>query len=174
MASSQDIENPRVLKIMAAIMAVRQSTKIEIDDIGDKFIKTTEGYIRINYGKIHQDVSNLILFFYAKPIVMKLFYESKHGSIKYCPIKDSWSTMIRKVDKAMDIKRSGYIKKFTILKYDGKRIYESDWYKFRWDEKKLFAVEAAWKDEMEEIWEERNRRRPTPPPGMSRSQWNPK
>ncbi len=145
-----------------------------LEGISTEFIQITQGYVRLNYDcHITPDVINLIILFYAKPLVMKVQYWLLRKTIKYCPIKGTWNSMIKEIDTIMNISRSGYRKKETILRYDNKRINESDWNQFRWDEEKIIKVTSSWEKEIsqsDEEWRERNQRRPTPPPGWK--SWN--
>eukprot|EP01084_Bolivina_argentea_P004586 8726_1 len=74
--------------------------------IHHKQICIVEGYIRENTTKTPQDVTNVILFFYAKPIYIHITHEKELKRILYYPLNDNWISITDKVQKQFNLKMS--------------------------------------------------------------------
>ena len=98
-----------------------------------------------NENETTSDIIDLILLFYAKPILMSLIddhLESVH--VLYDPLHDNWESIRRKIRDAYWEKQSEgglkYIRAFKIqnssvkrLYYKNERIKKKDWDDFRLD-----------------------------------------
>eukprot|EP01084_Bolivina_argentea_P124532 220661_1 len=110
-----------------------------------------DGYIRKNSAKngmmlsmLSQNVADLILFFYAKPIVMKTRYINALldvESIKYIlysPLDDNWDMLCNKLLKKYKMSNDY---KVSRLMYENRNIKKYKWNTFRWNEKNTFTVQ---------------------------------
>eukprot|EP01084_Bolivina_argentea_P011003 20552_1 len=68
--------------------------------IKSKHICTVGGYIRVAKQNVSQDIVDLILFFYAEPIMMNVKYKSQIKCIFYSPMEPEWDTLKTKICQA--------------------------------------------------------------------------
>eukprot|EP01084_Bolivina_argentea_P075345 136589_1 len=61
--------------------------------IGQHHVNIVEGYIRKIKSFVPQQIVDLILFFYAKPKIMNVRYQSKTNSVGCCPIDTAWDVL---------------------------------------------------------------------------------
>eukprot|EP01084_Bolivina_argentea_P166985 289885_1 len=118
--------------------------RITKQQIATDFILTVEGYIRrhkiisINI----QNLIDLILFFYAKPIIMNIQFQNQIKYVSFCPINGSWDSIC---DKIQFIFTLGpwpiYFNKLLKVThpYYGD-IGSSNCESFRWNEQDLFVL----------------------------------
>eukprot|EP01084_Bolivina_argentea_P163147 283857_1 len=101
------------------------------DEIKEKYIYIVQGYARDVQMEITQDVLDLILFFYAKPIIMnvKSKYCSDIKSILFCPLEPEWSSLEAQIFKEcnLDVVLS--------LSYKYGTITKDNWKMCRWNQK---------------------------------------
>eukprot|EP01084_Bolivina_argentea_P007534 14129_1 len=112
--------------------------------IENRHILCVIGFVRkYSYVFVHNDVLDIIIFFYSKTLVMKLSYEK---IIKYsliCPICDEWSSIEDKIKQKYSVPE-GYL----CLRYGCRRITvdAGNWDEFEWNEQKLFVVHTPYRD----------------------------
>eukprot|EP01084_Bolivina_argentea_P204441 349138_1 len=86
------------------------SVKVSAKQIPTDQIHTVYGYMRRHTALfIPQSIIDLLLFFYAKPLVIRTFYMAPLPQIKYifyCPISETWDSLCKKILLQYD--RSNY------------------------------------------------------------------
>eukprot|EP01084_Bolivina_argentea_P128599 227288_1 len=110
------------------------------------YIDTVESYVQIVRVEekimkvIAQDVIDLILFFYARPIIINVKYLS---SIKFVvidvePVSSTWSSLQNKILSAYGFASGGIMK---ALRYDdGTLLTKPDFESFEWDKNTVFEA----------------------------------
>eukprot|EP01084_Bolivina_argentea_P073631 133608_1 len=122
----------------APILQVVMVSKLHIEL---KHMFTVAAYCRIgvelNVG-VPQDIFDLVLFFYAKPIVMHIKMTHNYGTynrgynikhILFCPVTDSYKSIYNKIRIAFQCE---------VISWVDNRFKESNFDSWRWDEKDLF------------------------------------
>eukprot|EP01084_Bolivina_argentea_P254131 427131_1 len=82
--------------------------KIDKRDIDVKAILTVEGYVRRCAAQklvilFPQSLIDLILWIYARPVILRLKYNEKVKDILYCPVYESWSSIRRKIECVFEL-----------------------------------------------------------------------
>eukprot|EP01084_Bolivina_argentea_P257073 433011_1 len=78
--------------------------KVGKTDIGKSEMLTVEGYVRRITLPIPEPLKDLILFFYPKPLVIHMQYQTQNQYILYCPISDDWKSIRRKMQNKLGLK----------------------------------------------------------------------
>eukprot|EP01084_Bolivina_argentea_P297833 513164_1 len=105
--------------------------------IQNRHILCVVGFVnKYSYIFVHNDILDMIIFFYSKILVMKLSYNK---TIKYnlvCPICDTWTSIQDKIPRKYSISI------LFRLTYSCKQIIvdAGNWKEFEWDEEKSFVV----------------------------------
>eukprot|EP01084_Bolivina_argentea_P039967 73846_1 len=105
--------------------------------IETKHINTVEGYVRIveKMKFIYQHLKDLILFFYAKPMMMNVKYKSaiKSVFIEVSPLQSDWNLLQCKIFEAYGCNASDiFLVELYHVKYGTIRV--NNWNSLRWDE----------------------------------------
>ena len=97
--------------------------------------------------RLSQDMLNLIVFFYAKPIILRLRFDGETKPIALCPVesdlssKSGWNYVRKKVKEAFSSHRF-FFSYGTIqsVSEDGfaQSVSEENWQEFRWNENDTF------------------------------------
>eukprot|EP01084_Bolivina_argentea_P206120 351990_1 len=132
--------------VAATIPTVPTKKKLHVIVITKKMIRaeyvyTVEGFLRDNKMKnVYSDVLELLLFFYAKPIIMKVKYKSQIKSILICPVEVAWMFLENSILQAYKLSRYEY--KGGLQSFNGKygTVTRSNWTQFRWDKDDLFTL----------------------------------
>eukprot|EP01084_Bolivina_argentea_P253111 425063_1 len=109
--------------------------------IKTKHIYTVQGYARNDKIKpIHQDVLNLILLYYAKPLAMNIEYKSKIKAILICPIELDWNSLEVNILKAYQLSQTRYRGTLQCLINfcENEKVQKSNWETFTWNENNIF------------------------------------
>ena len=83
---------------------VNQQIRINISDIKRSHSLLAQGYLRqlieniTLYLDVSPDIINQIIYFYAKPLPLKIKYSGKIKYILYCPVHDSLSILNEQID----------------------------------------------------------------------------
>eukprot|EP01084_Bolivina_argentea_P150830 263351_1 len=128
------------------ITTLEQQSQNEItirkQHIKKQYIYLVEGYVgKIETKKmISQDIVNLILFFYAKPIKMKIKLNGSNQSPKivlYSPQQPEWHSLETNILKKFDFKMKNFLR--TLI-YKHGNVTASNWKYCRWNEKDEFIA----------------------------------
>ena len=89
-------------KFFACVFSPLKNLKLVKNTFTESAVYTVEGYIRLTLQEIAksfipQQIIDLILFFYAKPIIINLKYNDKHDYVLYNTLSDSWRSIIMKI-----------------------------------------------------------------------------
>eukprot|EP01084_Bolivina_argentea_P076208 138109_1 len=103
-----------------------------------EYIYIVEGYIRIVKNNIPQDIVDLILFMYTKPIIMNIKWHKQIKSIWYLPTEPEWKALETKISDAYDtqvlVRR---------LSFANGIVTPYNWVNCRWKKTHTFAVETS-------------------------------
>eukprot|EP01084_Bolivina_argentea_P077547 140682_1 len=153
--SELKMQTKKMQKPMASIVK-EPSIVITKERIKAKYTYTVEGYVRIVRNKIMnlicQDVINLILFFYAKPININVKYQSKIKVILIQLLNNDWDTLQNKIWKVFG--PFEHYKFLLQLNYKHGTVSKGTWHSCRWDQNDIF--EAVIDDETTEKIEQIN------------------
>eukprot|EP01084_Bolivina_argentea_P077546 140681_1 len=137
--SEPKIQTKKIQKTIPYIVK-EPSIVITKERIKAKYTYTVEGYVRIVRNKIMnlicQDVINLILFFYAKPININIKYQSKIKVILIQTLDNDWDTLQNKIWKVF-----GPFEDYEELKqlhYKDGTVSKGTWHSCRWDQNDIF------------------------------------
>eukprot|EP01084_Bolivina_argentea_P264918 448914_1 len=111
--------------------------------IKPQHICTVEGYIReVTLSVIYEDVIDLILFYYAKPMVINTKYKSQ-TKLLFISIFDSftWFVLTQKIFEAYNLDK--YSHKLAILTYENGIIHKyCNWKSCIWNEEHTFEIQT--------------------------------
>eukprot|EP01084_Bolivina_argentea_P077545 140679_1 len=139
--SELKMQTKKMQKPMASIVK-EPSIVITKERIKAKYTYTVEGYVRIVRNKIMnlicQDVINLILFFYAKPININVKYQSKIKVILIQPLDNDWDTLQNKIWKVFGPFDDN--EELKHLHYKDGTVSKGTWHSCRWDQNDIFEA----------------------------------
>ena len=131
-----DIEEPKQIRITKS-------------DIASTHHKVVRAICRENvlYTQLSQDMLDLILFFYAKPMILRLRFDDETKPIVICPVESSrgrqsgWYHVRRKVKEAFPHHRHISFGVFQSVPEHGsaQTVSDENWQKFRWNENEVFT-----------------------------------
>eukprot|EP01083_Nonionella_stella_P164715 546056_1 len=128
-------------------------------DIKDKFILLVEAYSKRIMTSLPPEMTDIILLYYAKPLLMKLeiryYYENMELHILYCPVEGTYNSMIN------DMKTVLNSIEVPTIEYKNIEINNDNWNDLKWDPNEPFYISrsgAALKDWVA-VWDSNSRRK---------------
>eukprot|EP01083_Nonionella_stella_P180862 646069_1 len=108
--------------------------------IPESHVYTVEGYVRSNFDS-PQEITNLILFMYAKPMVMKIRFINDVKRMLYYTVNESkWEQLTEDIRSHLNV--SSYAIISALIHNDDTRVTGDNWSAFTWDDEDLFCVES--------------------------------
>ena len=103
-----------------------------------RFVDTVNGYIKQHLAKSTIDeLTNIILLFYAKRIEMKLKCRDKIESIQICPVTDTFQSVCYKIQTSNLSTRQGFLDSIWL---GNENVNISKWDNLRWSDDDIFMI----------------------------------
>ncbi len=115
---------PKQLFSLKIVSLVKTLMFMDKSDIDSKCCIIVEGFIRQKLGEITVGASDMILFFYAKPINIGIYHKSQMITILYCEAIDCWSSLCNKIRYKFNY---NLLPENLSFSYNGKFINKYEW-----------------------------------------------
>eukprot|EP01083_Nonionella_stella_P184222 667983_1 len=118
-------------------------------DIKIRDVYAVEGYIRLIFTEpyntnVCQDILDLVLFLYAKPLMLKVEYSDQCETVLYYPSHDTWHSIAHRI-KAQFICLSQVISLTQHKAVKGGKYDENNWQSCQWNAKHPFKAQLVTK-----------------------------
>eukprot|EP01083_Nonionella_stella_P303127 1048039_1 len=118
-------------------------------DIKIRDVYAVEGYIRLIFAEPYQaifchDILDIVLFLYAKPLVLTIQYSHQVATVLYYPSHDTWHSIAHRI-KAQFICLSQVISLTQHKAVKGGKYDENNWQSCQWNAKHTFEAKLATK-----------------------------